>query len=177
MATYNRGLPMTGAQEDFLRHLLRDLRALWEARHPEKGEGDLAAWMGGLMKKMRLFALKDEYVTSWEQVEELALSRDRARARRLIKALVEVRDRWSGQGGREAVRTPRNLMTAIWTAAGDALLGKEEVRGLVREVTGGDTESTKNLRREEALEVLRRMGAPGPAVYRVTEYGSTRRLR
>lgn len=148
---------MTAGQGEFLGDLLKDLRGLFDVTHRGKGERDAAAWMGGVLKK-HVVGPESPFFTSWGEVEGYVAGLDRVRAGRLIKALSDLRTRLDGKLPRSAISTPGHLVSAIWKAAKGRGFEDETLREIVHDVTGGETSSTRQLRRGEALRVLDRIG-------------------
>ena len=176
VAAYNRKhAPMTGEQEMFLRDLLKDLRRLFLQPSRRKTEADLVAWMGGLMNR-HIVQGQAGFWQTWEAVEETVYTLDAARARRLIAALLEVRKRMVERVSREDLATPKHLLKAIWTTMRSKAIPEDALRAAVLEATNGETESTKNLRPDEAVALLKAMGAP-PQVYQFVQSGNRTRLR
>ncbi|MBI1234918.1 MAG: hypothetical protein GC208_10495 [Alphaproteobacteria bacterium] len=147
---------MTGAQAKFLANLLTDVRTLFFAGKPEAGERDVVNWMGGFLRK-HITRISRLY-TTWEEIQSDVNEMSSGEARALIAALADVRKRMDAKLPRTAVATPRQILPAIWKAAKLNGHEKQDVEVMVNGITNGETTSTKHLRREEALTLLRRLG-------------------
>ncbi len=155
------GKEMSGAQLKFLENLLEDIRRLFFQGRLKASERDLANWMGGIYRK-HMMGVEEEIFEAWRDVQAFVRTLDSYRARRLIGALVDLRDRMDRKLPRDKVRTPSHLIRAIWSAARIPGYDEEWVRDVVFDVTKGESSSVKNLRREEAVVVIKRLGGRAP---------------
>ncbi len=150
-------IPMTEKQRVFLRDLVEDLKRLFLAREgDEAGEMDFVAWMCGLLHKHDAKRHGEAHFDSLNDLREYLYRIDVYQARKLIEALGQARARIDAKLPREAVVTPPPILSAIWTAAKRQGMGRDTVHEICFAVCQSD--STKHLRREEALEVLKRVG-------------------
>ncbi|MBI1291830.1 hypothetical protein GC173_11390 [bacterium] len=162
--------PQTDKQRQFIADLVKDIRRLFVAG-TGKEEDDFVRWFGGFLNKHR-FAQRDVW-TAEELGEYLgAISSDAAR--KLIKALMDVRERMSRKLPRCQVQTGKTLIVAISKAASENGVDAEALDNIIHGVTNGETTSRKNLRREEVIEVLRRVGGE-TRVFEVQRHGNKTR--
>lgn len=144
-------------QKRFVGDLVRDLERLFFAGKPKAEAADYFAWLGGICKK-NASTLRDVFLTKQEDVEELIEGLTSYQAWRLIGALQNIRDRMDAKLPRDKVKTPKQILAAIWKAVNLQGMDKEMVQEIVFAVTEEETSSTGNLRRDEAIKVLRRVG-------------------
>ncbi len=97
---------------------------------------DQEAWLKGFCRKA---IGKDKPVTAQDH-------------NRIITAL----EHKTGRRDRAGLRTPPKLLQKMWILARSGP-GELILRDIVREVTGHRTDSTRHLKRREALEVIRRL--------------------
>ena len=155
----------------FLLDLIGDIQALWlESRGGSVPRSEYVAWIGGVLNRNhamgepRMYGSLDEIHTAMHELSAW-------RAWCLITALQQIRSRLDAKRPREALTTPRPLVTAIWTSARRGGMDEELLREIVRDVTRGETDSTRRLRRAEAIEVLRRVGGE-TRIFEMTDGGS-----
>ena len=151
-------LPMTDKQMEYLKDLASDLKRLFFAREgPDVNEMEFCAWMCGVLRK---FDGRTHGEVSCDCLEDLlrylAETVDVYQGRKLIEALGQMRTRIEAKLPRELVKTPPPILTAIWTAASRTGQGRDVVHEICWAVC--ECDSTKHLRRDEALEVLKRVG-------------------
>jgi hypothetical protein len=147
----------TPAQAAFLLDLFRDARRLFHAGRPGTGDPDFIGWFAGILLKNGAMK-RGTTAFTFDELDRVMVGLDARKARRLIGALVELRDREEQGLPREKVQTPPPIMKAIWTAARRRGYDAETVETIVHAQSNGETSSTKCLRREEALAVLRAVG-------------------
>ncbi len=164
-------------QRDFLGELLKDLRHLWDCRRadlesPVDREINFIGWMAGTLyrndargTKGKFFGTLPEFAIHFDGLSAWA-------ARRLIGAMVAIRDRWDREIPRGRVATPRHLVSAIWRAAKGQGMEDDAIREMVHGATSGETASTRNLRRFEALKILERLQRPRARVIPIGSRGN-----
>lgn len=147
----------TEAQKRFCRDLVKDLKRLFLLGKPVAYDADFYAWLGGVCKR-HAATLRDAFLTGGEDAEQLIDGLTSYQAWRLIGAWNDIRDRMEAKLPREVLQTPRPLLAAIWKAVGLQGMDRDMVEEIVWSQTDHETSSTKQLRRAEAIAVLRRVG-------------------
>jgi len=85
-----------------------------------------------------------------------AIGKDRPATAQDYNRVITALEHKVGRRDRVGLKTPPKLLQKIWTLARKGP-GEMILRDIVREVTGHRTDSTRHLRRREALEVIKRL--------------------